>query len=321
MRWYKLLFCDNKRAPAPTDFQAAIKFVMQIKEIIGSNNFEIKEITKFLDSILGFYTKGGKEVVVTNDQIYVAGQPNQKPAAKFRIGFTPVMNVPIAVWLENEHVKVLNLESKKPVNCDIQGQHLMAYDGRIYIQGKDDIFELTFIENGTTIIVSVTSVAHIMPNATEMFQGVAFQDMFGAKQVSIFPESGHHRMFKINELSKAKIIDAKFEKNVLMVIGHDQEFGQYNRHIFRFSKNWDGYDVRSIDNISPNGLNFTVLDTGVCICLTEEEKIEIFSGQKDSANVKSITDPAIKADMHLCHSGPQVRFAYGNKLYSFSVKK
>ena len=104
-----------------------------------------------------------------------------------------------------------------------------------------------------------------------------------------------------------------------MVIGIKN--GQYDHFIMRFSKEYDSYDLRKIENVNFTGINFTVLDNGICISLTEEEKIEIFSCQKDSQSIKSIDDPILEADMKLCHNGSQLMFAKGDKLYQISMKK
>lgn len=321
MQWYKAVFIDNKRTPPPVDFQSVITFVQQVKEIVSSNLLIMQEIRSFEGQIVGHYTYGGQEVVVTTEKIYVANQGSMRPATKFRVGFTPVGCKPVAAWLEDGRLKLLNLESKIPIPCDVAGRNLMSYDGRLYLQSEKNILEITFIEMGNTLMAASNSVADIMPEATELFQGVAFQDMFGVKMASMFPQSGHHRSCKIDELAGYNITEAKLERNVLMVIGSDKKSGEYTRFIFRFGDNWQGYDVRKVENIVPSGINFTVLDNGVCVCITEEEKVEIFASQKDSAGVKSIVDPSVKANMRLCHSGPQVRFAMDNKLFNFSVKK
>lgn len=321
MRWYRSLFVENKRFPAPDDFQSVLTFAAKIKEISGSNNFNIDEIRQYLGQIVGYFSKNGKDIVVTTENIYVTNQPYSRPTQRFRVGFTPVYGVPVAAWIDNEKLKLQNLETQANIPCDIFATNLMSCDGRLYVKSLKDILEIAFIEQNGSLIASGKIVASVLPNATEMFQGVVFQDMFGNRMASLFPQSGHHRQFRIDELSGLKIIDAKFERSVLMVIGMNQQSGQYNRYIFRFHKDWTSYDSRTIENINPSGLNFTVLDNGICICLTEEEKIEIFSGIKDAIGVKCISDPAVKGDMHLCHTGSQARLAHGDKLYNFSMKK
>ena len=63
--------------------------------------------------------------------------------------------------------------------------------------------------------------------------------------------------------------------------------------VFRFDPDFQGYDIRKIENITPSGLNFTVLDSGVCVSLTEDEKLEVFSVSKGSTSIKSVEDPML----------------------------
>ena len=319
-RWYKAIFVEGKRIPIPVDFQAVIAFVAKVKEVVGTNNFSIEELKKYDDMITGYYDKSGKTVIVTKEQIYVNGILKPLPASKIRVGFTPIRITPVAAWLDNGKLQMQNLESQLPIRVDVQGKALMACEGRLYVQGATDIYEIIFIEQTSNLITSARSAASVMQNATTMFQGVVMQNMFGATIVSVFPEASHHRQLPMPELNDYRVTEAKYEGNVLMVVGINKAEGHYNRFVFRFSKDWGSYDCRTIENIAPSGLNFTVTDTGICVCVTEEDHVEIFSNRKDSASVKSIDDPEIKSDMRLCHSGAQVLIAYGDKIHKFSMK-
>lgn len=320
MQWYRALFIDNKRMAAPKDFQAVLTFVAKVREIVGSNTFDIRELKNLFDQVIGYYERSSKDVVVTKNHIFVNGNKGVRPAERFRVGFTPKNNIPFACWLNDEKVEMQNLDNGSMIPTTISGSDIMSCEGRVYVQSMTNIFEISFIEQYQTLIATTTSVATIMPNATTFYQGVAVQDMFGTLMFSVFPEAGHHRQIRIDELGDYRIIEAKYERNVLMVLAVKRETGQYDRFVIRFSKDWASYDTRIIENVTPTGINFTVLLKGICVCLTEEEKIEIFSNQKDSASVKSIDDPVIEADMRLCHAGDQVRFAKGEKIYSFAVK-
>jgi len=281
-----------------------------------------RELRDFYDMIVAYYEKSGVEVTVTKNSIYVNGNKLPRPADRFRVGFTPKKNVPYACWLENDKVQLQNLQTNQRIAAVINGTDFMSCEGRVYVQSLQNIFEINFIEQANSLMVATAkSVATIMPSATTMHQGVAIQDMFGTLVFSVFPEAGHHRQVKIPELNDYRITDAKYERNVLMVIAVDKKDGKYSRFVFRFGKDWASYDVREIEDINPTGINFTVLDKGICVCITEEEKVEIFSNQKDNASIKSFDDPAIDADMKFCHAGDSVRFAKGNKLYDISVKK
>jgi hypothetical protein len=75
-----------------------------------------------------------------------------------------------------------------------------------------------------------------------------------------------------------------------------------------------------IEGVPLVGINFTVLETGVCVSITEEDKVEIFSAKTGATSIKSISDDSIRSDMHLCRAGG-IQFAQGSKLFSFSMKK
>ena len=54
-------------------------------------------------------------------------------------------------------------------------------------------------------------------------------------------------------------------------------------HGQRFALTDQTYDVREVLNIHLVGLNFVTLDSGVCVCLNEDEKLEMFSKQKNAS--------------------------------------
>lgn len=319
MQWYKAVLEEGKRMPPPKDFQGKIEFITRIKEIVGSDNFNIEQLFELDELITAFYNKGTQEVLVTKNDVYVNRRRHQKPGQHMRVGFTPVARTPIAVWIEDELVKLRNLQTDTDIPFTGGGTDLMSYDGRLYIKSASRIYEIMFIEpGGPNIIAAPQVVADITENGTQMFQGVAVQNLFDGHFLSIFSESGTHYQLKIPEFEGYRILDANMKQNVLMAVGIKN--GTYDRFVMRFSEEFDDYDLRKVENINFTGINFTVLDNGICICLTEEEKIEIFSCRKDSQNVKSIDDPAIEADMRLCHNGSQTMFAKGKKLYTMSMK-
>lgn len=319
-QWLWSMFVEGKRLAAPDGFQAVVKFVTKVHEIIGSNNFIMQVLHEYASKVLGCYFQEGKEVVVCQNDLYVNNQRMNRVADKMAIGFATKMNIPIVAHLENGNLRLQNLESKVPIRIELQAQDLMSCEGRIYARGQRDIFEIEVMQANNVFLGFARLVANVMPHATTMFEGGAIQDMFGACMVSIFPDSGMHRQLKIDELAGYRITQARYEGNVLMVVGVNRKTGEYDRLRFRFSKDWKTYDCVTTEGIQPTGINFTVTTKGICICITEEEKVEIFSSQMGSQTVKSYADPAVKGDMRLCHSDAQVRFAHGGKLYSFAMK-
>lgn len=326
-QWYTAIFVDGKRLAPPTDFQAQIVFVAKVKEIVGSNNFDIAELRRYMAQITGFAHSKGREIVITTDGLYLDNQPGPKITGRYRVGFTDTKNVPVAlVQDENDLAKVMSLETghylpnSSAPPTEFACEEIMSCDGRLYCRSQGTIYEFLFIESGLDVIPMVKSVASVMPKATKLHQGVAVQSIFGIYYFSFFPERGHHRQIKVEELTGREITDAKYENKVLMIVAMDKETGQYDRYVFRVSDDWGSYDVRKVENITPIGINFTVLPSGIAVCINEEEQVEVFPNKKDSATLKVIKDPAIKANMRLCRVGAQVRLAHGDKLYSFTMR-
>jgi hypothetical protein len=136
--------------------------------------------------------------------------------------------------------------------------------------------------------------------------------------VSLFPDKGACYQIKIPELNSYKIIEAKFDKGVLMIIG--AKANKYDRLVFRFDSGYQTYDLRVVSDIVNCGLNFVTLDTGICVCLNEEEKIEAFSSRKGSAGIKVVEDSALGGDMVLYKQGGKAIFTRGNGIYQISMK-
>ena len=322
MQWYKAIFVEGKRLPIPgTTGPVVIAFVPKVKEIKGTGQFTLEEVKDYPSMVTQYADRGGRTILVTKDQVFVDGSPKAKPADKIRVGFTQQKNIAVAAWLDEGKLKLHNMDSLKPIRCDLSGRSLMACEGRLYVLGQQDVFEITYVEASGNPIAAASPVASVMPHATDLYQGVVVQDMLGATMVSVFTDTGHHRQYKMDKLKGFRITEAKYEGGVLMVVGIHKTEGHYNRFVFRFSKDWVSYDCRVVENITPTGLNFTVTDAGICVCINELSQVEIISNKKDHDKVTQIDDPDINGDMRLCHTGAQVRLAYGEKLYNFSMKK
>jgi serine/threonine protein kinase len=313
--WYKAIFEDGKRCAPPTDLNTAIVLVTKVQKVTGSNSFDIAEISMFKSDIINFFYSSCHEVVITEKDVFLDGRESPI-SVKSTIGFTPKMNKPIAAYCKNGSIEIYDMIGQKVLHT-CSGRNAMQYDNRIYIQSDQNILEVDCYE-GKDIFVSTHSVANILEKATQMFDGVIIQNLLGSYYISLFPKTKHHQQFTVKELQGYAVIDAKFENGVLMVVGH--KLGKYDRFVFRFDENWE-YDVRIIQNISYSGLNFTVLENGICICITENELVEIFSNKRNSTAITSIDDSGIDSSMKLFHKGTKVMFAKGNKLHSMTMRK
>ncbi len=317
-KWFLYVFEEGKRLPPPTDLVAAAIIQTIIQKISGSDIFEIKELEDYNSQIIDLLWSGTKIALTTNG-LHLNKSLDKEVPTKAQFILSPKNNQLIAAWTDHRSLKLRNSSNRSEIKLDLEAQDVFSYDNRIYIKTESNILELNLIEMGQNIIASTNIVAQILGNSALVFDGCIIQNLLGAVYLSIFPKSGLHYQFNIKDLLEYKLVSAKFEKNVLMVIGH--KAGKYNKLIFRFDHIWNGdYDLRIINDIENIDINYCVLDTGNVIHLLGDEKLEVFSCKKDYKNIKEIIDKAIDGDMKLFKENGSLLFAKHGKVFSMKMK-
>jgi hypothetical protein len=124
---------------------------------------------------------------------------------------------------------------------------------------------------------------------------------------------------RLPELDGYQLVDARLCRNVLLAVG--ARGGRYDRLVFRFADDFGSYDARVVPDVSSTDINFTVLETGVVLLLTDEGALELFSRRKGASDVKTFDDPSVGADARLFHTGAQALVARGPVLYKFTMRR
>lgn len=315
VNWYKAVFDDGKRMSPPFEGQI-LQVIQKINTIVGNNKFDIRELFDALTDINHFVNLNGVDVCITSQNCFINKKATTTPFAG-ALAITPKQNKIVAASLVNSQIQLIEVVSGTQIPFISAADSLMEYDGRIYFKNYMNICEVIFTEIGTNIIASGKIVGQVMPNSS-LYPGVIIQNLMDAYYASLFPKSGTCYQIKLDILKGYKIIEAKYDNRVLFVIA--AKGGKYNKFIFRFDDTYSECDVRIINDINYTGLNFVVLDNGICVHITEDETIEIFSNKKDSSGIKVVDDPMIKGDMELRKNGSNVLFTKGSKVYSFKLK-
>lgn len=241
------------------------------------------------------------------------------PAGQVKIGFTPKLCRPVALQLDPTGLTFCDFERKTAELLPIRADEIATSGGRFYVRNGSMVLEVEFGElPDRTLVMASHAVADVLPMASHLYEGCAIQSMLGSVFVSLFPRSKAGYQVRIPDLDRYRIVDAKFDGGVLMVVG--AKSGKYDRLVFRFDDLFASYDLRCVDDITPSGLNFVTLGNGTCVCLTEDEKIEAFSSRKDSQNMKTVDDPVLGNDMRLMVVGGRVGFQRAGKIYQMSMR-
>ncbi|MBW2523855.1 MAG: hypothetical protein JRI23_06760 [Deltaproteobacteria bacterium] len=285
-RWYRAVLQEGKRLPPPDDPGGTVVLSPRQRPRSGSR-IELLELASFEGTVLQVMAQGDHRVVLTDQGVWVGGRKAHGPVAgPVAVGFTRRTLRPVLVTLQPKP-EVLDLSTGLRLELALQAEEAMAYDGRIYLRSGPRIVELDLTEIGAGIIASVHHVADVLPHATRLYDGVGIQSLLGSAYALVFPAAGACSAARLAELDHGQVIDAKFDRGVLMALR--ERGGRTDRLVYRFGPDYRGYDLRIVEDVSATALSFTTLDSGVCVCRTEQGAFELSSSRRGSTAFESLT--------------------------------
>lgn len=318
--WYTAVLEKGERCAPPKDFQGTVIYVPVIQRIpVSGSAIQISEFGKYSEDIRGIQTLPNGLLVWTKNNVYL----NQNricpvPTGVTCFGSSKRQGIPVGARVDHGKLVLTNLYDSKEISTEIEASRVTSYEGRFYIHNQDRISQVILTEMGDNLVPSLRLSSNVLPYATQLFSGVAIQDLLGSTFVSLYPAENRSHQVRVPELDGRKVIEAKLDKNVLMVMTSTKR-GAYDRFIFKFDEDFLKYDARKIKNVPLSDLNFVVLDRGICINLTEEEEIEVFSASYGSTKVRVVSDPGIGSDMVLYKNGDAVLFPKGDKVFRLRI--
>ena len=315
--WFFNTFENGQRKPPPQLPGTAGKIQVQVYLIKSTDNFDIRELREYESDIL--YHNSLFEVTKTKEKLHI-GRVNYKMDPNTEVVFTPMENYPILVKIENNRVKFKALTGKDP-QIDLECTDMMIANNVLFLKNGDKFMETSFRVFVDKVHPIVKQAWKIEPNSSQLFSNVIVQDILGKKYLAIpqpFFDKSSFIIKAIPELDEYQIMDAKYENRVCVLTGHRK--GIYSRFVIIFDNKFDKYTISVTDDVDYAPINFVCLDNGVCVMITDDDAIEVFLNRTDKDNVKRIEDPIINSTMRLCHSGNQVRFFRGKKLYEIKMK-
>lgn len=318
LQWFKAIFVEGKRLHPPTGEHDVITLAPKVSKISGNNNFIIEELFETLSDIIQANEINKRWVLTQSNGLVINNNYISNIPADSKIISLPQKGIIIAATQINNNIRLFNATLQTPINANIIGTDLMKCDNRLYVKNQTAINEIQFIDTGKTILPAQKLVANCLEFGTTLYNGVAVQNLLGAMYFSIFPKENTHHQIHIKELDQYKIIDAKYEKQVLFVIGSQN--GKYDKFIIRFSSTFAEYDTRVVPDIQYTGINFTVLDNKLCIHITEDENLEIFPAVRGQTAIKEVIDPMLSGDIKLFSNGVQTLFHHKNKIFSIKLR-
>jgi len=314
--WFFKVFEHGNRIPPP-DLPGELGRVhVKVHLVKSTDNFEIRELQEFVDQVL--FHNAQFKITKTKTKMYIG-----KTDYNFLNGevlLTPLEQIPIVVGILDNKVVFKAINHIDPV-INLAATDKMIINNVLYLRNGDRLMEMDFKVMGGKIHPLIKTTWHIEPNSAQLFSGVIHQSALGAAVLAIplpsYTKSGFITKM-LPELDEYQIIDAKYENRICVLTG--TKSGKYDRIIIIFDEKHDKYRVRVVKDVDYSTINFTTLDNGVCILITDTDAIEIFLNRIDKPDVKRIEDPVINSTMRLCKDGTTVKFFRDNKLYQIKMK-
>jgi len=316
MEWYKDIFHKGLRTAPPLPDGVFVSGPVQPTLILGNEKFVVTKIAEFPDPILGYYFLNGFMYSITKKGIYSG-------VHKIKDMSSMPKSISLAQAPGNDPVIVIK-STGKIIFEDISGKQIgeiaanqaMHYNGSIYTVYNGRMIENNFIIGGNNNILHTTkSISNIFESAIKLYSGVAIQDILGKSWAVIPYQTGRCFNGPIKELDNLRIIDAKFEHHILIVIA--EKGAQYHRYVICFDENMSKYTCRIENDVHDTSVNFTCLSNGVCVHLADDDTVEVF---RTNDKVKEVKDPPITTDMRLLNDSTGIVFINKNGLYSLKLK-
>lgn len=323
--WYKAVLDDGKRIEPPAGLVSIIHVVTPQVKTLSGKLFDVIELNMFsrkaIDGdVIKLYRSGNNLICLTSTKVYNEKGFEAKADANMAIGFTSKKDIPVGFSIDESTKSIIGCrldtgEAIQTLPSVFKAESIMDYNGNIFYKNGPHIFLLNLFD-GVKLHLTSSIVANVMENATKLFPGCAIQHMLGTYYVNIFPDDKRTFQFKLLELNRSKVVAAKYDNHVLMVVVSQE--GKYNRYIFVFDEKYNTYNVRVIKDIIYTGLNFVSLPQGICVCVNEDESIDIFSLVSPN-NVKNLKDDSLQ-HVDLIKNDTKVSFSQNGKFFQLKMK-
>lgn len=325
--WYRALFADGKRAAPPTDMQAspAVQASVPRPTMAATAALEILELLRFPSDIRAAWGRRGQDLAVhSGNAVYLGSRQLWRGAgARVAVGTFVKPDRTVAAWIEGYRLRLHDLTADRAIDCTIAALDLSTAFGTIYIRTSSSILTLQLSEVGGSILAGFETVTHVLEHACSLHEGCAMQSLLGDPHASLFLPDGGCTQVALPELKGYTVVQAKHDAasgsafgrhgSVLMVLAN--KGGHYDRFVYRFTAQ-GARSLEVIRDVALSDLNFCVLDTGVCACITEADELEI-----STASAKKIVrDPSLTGEMRLVKDGTNVRFFRDKTIYSMRMK-
>jgi len=324
LRWFESIFEKGDRTLPPEPDAIAPMGSVVAKVVLSNDKFDIVEVrnykapicvVRFIDGVCWVITDG---TVWGDSKTFFASTPVTGYTQKRIVHDLVATHGDKPVWLRwNKINGTLSYSTYDNVSIKHLGEiacqnGFFVLNRCVYTVVRDSLVELSFRNSGVKINALQQYIANIFHNH-KIFDGIVLQDMLGTCRAAIPYEAGRCAIVRIKELDRCRVVGAKYDSGVAIIIA--ERNGKYERHTLIFNKDHTSYSGRVEHDAVLEEVNFSVKDNGVCIA-ENGDKLEIFL---DNAKVKVVDSPLNGGEKITIYKN-DTYIVDGNSLYKISAK-
>jgi hypothetical protein len=316
--WYEAIFLRNERSVPPLpDSLAPLTVPAAIVTIKGNNQIDVIQVAAYSENIVSVIQSMGLNHVVTTKKIYCDDKELMSGCEKVRKTLLcPASDGTIIVAsLSGTKVTFTELNRQREVGT-IASKDIFVRNNCVYtMSGNGKLVKNKFTAMGDRIIHRVNEIENVSVYATTVYEGCAIQNLLGNYLLTLpYKEDGCFSKH-IPQLDGYRVVDAKSEKTVTVIIA--EKNGKYDKFIIVFKKDYSDFDVRKVEDVTVNTINFAVMENGVCLLLNEDGDLEMFVNNQ---HVEVLKDAPFDNSMKLFSTPDGVFFINGNTIHQIKRK-
>ena len=315
--WMEDIFLHNKRSiPPQIDTSMPIIIVPKVIVIKSTQSFEVELVvklnSKYFD-IRNVYDFIGTKYFATKNDIYKGKNIIKSKLQSFDKVLLCETDSMAPITCKLQHNMVTFEDSTEHEIGKLQTSDILYKTGKIYTMNNGGLYRNSFLTIGNKILHKIETVSNVSDNS-KMFEGVVYQDLLGKSYLTI-PLNDRCFNFYIKELDGFRILDMKVERQVGVVMAEKK--GKYHRFVIIFNYDKNSYNIRIVNDVQYDDVNFTVMLNGICVLSIENNQVEVFM---DNSKMKLISNSPFDSSMKLISFGNDVFFVDGDELYKVRIR-
>lgn len=312
--WFKRVFFNGERGiPPAADSNVPLLVPTQIVTLKGTDKLDVIEISAYPDAVTSVYQFMGIYYVVTKSGIYA----NKKNIGNYKAkkALLACANDGAPILATQDGLTVSFSEIGRPAFGTIQSKDMFSRNGLIYTVTNGKMIENSFKSFGTKMIHTINAIENVSVTTSQIYDGCVIQDLLGKQYLTIPYKTGSSFSKHVPQLDGYRIVAAKSDKTVTVVLG--EKAGKYNRFVIIFDRKYTDVQVRETKDVAYDEINFAVMDNGLCAHLASPSELELFV---TAASCDVLTNPPLDSSMKLFTTSDGIFFVNGNSIHQLKKK-